>query len=305
MRRVGLLINHSRAAAIKFGRNRDAFTLIELLVVVAIIAILAALLMPALARAKEQSKMVRCTSNQRQIGLATSMYADDNKDTYFVNSATPGSYPQTAWLPNGGSWTLNPRSAIIPDPTDPSMSEAAYWALGYYSYFGQSKNLFLDSAAHYVVDNWCDTPSEEYPFAYYEYSGIGMCDFLVIPYNGEGTTYGVAYEVDQSRPLKRSDYASPQTTIVCQDSTEQKLEGAPDTLGLFPGDTEILTQWTAPNYTLEYNQGDLTDGWFRHLGQCVTLWVPGNVSRIKRMPLTVGIDYRCYTGEKPQIMPQQ
>jgi hypothetical protein len=132
-----------------------------------------------------------------------------------------------------------------------------------------------------------------------------MCDYLVIPYNGEGTTYGGAYEVDQSKPLKRSSYASPQTTIVVQDSTEQKLEGAPDTLGLFPGDTEILTQWTAPDYTLEYAQGDLTRGWFRHLDECVTLWVPGNVSRIKRMPLTVGIDYRCYTGEKPQRMPPQ
>jgi hypothetical protein len=51
--------------------------------------------------------------------------------------------------------------------------------------------------------------------------------------------------------------------------------------------------------------GDLTRGWFRHLDQCVTLWVPGNVSRIKRMPLTVGIDYRCYTGEMPQRMPPQ
>jgi prepilin-type N-terminal cleavage/methylation domain-containing protein len=292
-------------AATDVEAERQAFTLIELLVVIAVISILASILLPALARAKEQSKMTRCISNQRQIGVATTLYANDNRDTYYVNPASGDAYGASVWLPNGGSWTLNPRSDVIPNPADPSMDDVAYWALGYYAYFNQSKNLFLDSASHYVVDNWCDTPSEEYPFSFYQYSSYGMCDYLVIPYNGEGTTYGKPYDVNQGSPLKISNYASPQTTIVIQDSTEQKLEGAPDTLGLFPGDSEILTQWTAPNYTLEYNQGDLTDGWFRHLGQCVTLWVPGNISRIKRMPLTVGIDYRCYTGEKPQRMPPQ
>jgi prepilin-type processing-associated H-X9-DG protein/prepilin-type N-terminal cleavage/methylation domain-containing protein len=88
--------NHpTERGRLAWGREQDiSFTLIELLVVIAIIAILAAMLLPVLSRAKAQSQSARCKSNLRQMGIALRMYVDDNRVYPFGVFGLNGNYVQ-------------------------------------------------------------------------------------------------------------------------------------------------------------------------------------------------------------------
>jgi len=82
----------------RWTMKRNGFTLIELLVVMAIIAILAAMLLPALARAREQAVMSTCLSNLKQIGVAVHMYLNDYNEYWYPRwRGFTGWTPTTSW----------------------------------------------------------------------------------------------------------------------------------------------------------------------------------------------------------------
>lgn len=117
-------MNHHSGQSHKLRTKVSGFTLIELLVVIAIIAILAAILFPVFARARENARRASCQSNLKQLGLGLLQYSQDYDEKFMQDWDGVHTYKQTLqpYLKSTQIWLCpsNPRNSIVQSNADPA-----------------------------------------------------------------------------------------------------------------------------------------------------------------------------------------
>jgi prepilin-type N-terminal cleavage/methylation domain-containing protein/prepilin-type processing-associated H-X9-DG protein len=164
-------------------KNRlRAFTLIELLVVIAIIAILASILFPVFARARENARRASCMSNLKQLGLGVMMYVQDNDEGYPISEQVDGTSGDSLGIP----------VSQIPNRDDFGGSTNMWWQQAIYPYTKSTRIAFCPSG-----------PSDSVPAYGYNY-GVNL---LIMPTHS--TT---------AKPLTESAINSPASIYLAMDA---------------------------------------------------------------------------------------
>jgi len=256
-------------------KKQNAFTLIELLVVIAIIALLMAIMMPALRAVRNQARKTVCNVHVGGLGLALRMYVDDH-DGKTHNS------------PNNGLWDNAHENPSVVTKYGPNDS-MAYWGIAYFPY-AENKKIFACPAAE-RVDDWPEwgAPWGRLAQQYFAYCSYGL--------NG--------YITDKKIDLEFKRHSE---IIAFQDHIEQKLDDNGDMFHIRPGDRINLPQWRPSS---QGGSGFVDSTWsgdqwhdtvqecFRHRGVSMTCWLDGHVSEIAE---TTGEDVprKWYIGKSVQ-----
>jgi len=266
-------------------KSRHAFTLIELLVVIAMIAVLMAILMPALRAAKDQGKKAVCTSHVKGLVLALKMYTDDyNGNTHIA--------------PNNGLWDNSWEHPTIIRQYGPN-DNYAYWGIAYIPYAKNKKIFYCPGKIR--VDDWPEwgPPWGRQSQEYFKYCSYGLNSYIARERDVPGRT--------KKRPTNiYHDFKKHSEVIAYQDHIEQRLDGIDsDMFCIGPGNRVNIPQWRPSS---QGGTGFVDSTWsgdqwhdtvkecFRHRGGSMAVWLDGHVTEIKE---TTGEDIppKWYTGE--------
>ena len=190
--------------------RQRGFTLIELLVVIAIIAILAAILFPVFAQAREKARATSCISNMREIGTAVRMYVDDNDSTWPIfqayNTLDYSGNPAPPWTVNH----LGVETEVAPDIKSHAIfqcpDDSGSPALDVTTTVPNHTSYYAGYGSSYRFDQSCFSQIAD-P------NGSREDDAPLTEYNPDGTTYPLT----ASKLVHDSDYVSTSDTRIMRD----------------------------------------------------------------------------------------
>lgn len=253
-------------------RVNRAFTLVELLVVIGIIAVLIAILVPSLSKARKAADRTKCLSNLRQVGIAMSMYRNENRNRFFPSG-------------NLGFWDDGGGKALSP------WSPQAYWGVAYLPYAvrnGSYEGANGEQVVKHGRSLWRCPSSVTFADPGYSDQDKTPCAF------------GLNAEV--LRAGNASQFKNAAEMIIAHDAPEQLLDGNGDWLTDWESNGSGWTrrgkniwQWRDPSQPW-YIGGAGVREYYRHNKWCDVLWLDGHVSGIYES-LGQDVPLRWYTGQ--------